>query len=280
MTIGERLEEARKRKGISIREAAEATKIRADYLMAMEDGSMTVPLPEIYRRGFLRNYAKFLRLDPDQILTDYETNNARLAQQAANQSHRGGGLRETFGRMELPGQEDVLAESEYTGRPRRQGEEEEDRSDAKEKKEDTSKSLPIPTSYLMAAVGVVAFVIVGILVWLIVLLSRGDSSPEVVSPPTTQGQSLGGGPRPLNSSPYATDSLIIRATDTVTLIVTNDTTGERLFRGTLLAGESTDPIPRNGPLQIRFTDGEALVLEYDGQQHTLQAGGRGYTTID
>ena len=30
-TIGERLEEARKRKGISIREASEATKIRSEY---------------------------------------------------------------------------------------------------------------------------------------------------------------------------------------------------------------------------------------------------------
>jgi cytoskeleton protein RodZ len=53
-TIGERLEEARKRKGISIREAAEATKIRGDYLHKYENNQFDIKLPEIYVRGFLR----------------------------------------------------------------------------------------------------------------------------------------------------------------------------------------------------------------------------------
>jgi len=36
MAIGQKLEEARNRKGISIREASESTKIRGDYLSAFE----------------------------------------------------------------------------------------------------------------------------------------------------------------------------------------------------------------------------------------------------
>ena len=36
MAIGQKLEEARNRKGISIREAEESTKIRGDYLSAFE----------------------------------------------------------------------------------------------------------------------------------------------------------------------------------------------------------------------------------------------------
>ena len=39
-SIGERLEEARKRKGISLREAAEATKIRSDFLGYIEQNKM------------------------------------------------------------------------------------------------------------------------------------------------------------------------------------------------------------------------------------------------
>ena len=61
-TIGERLEEARKRKGISIREAAEATKIRGDYLQKFESNQFDLNLAEIYVRGFLRGYAQFLKL--------------------------------------------------------------------------------------------------------------------------------------------------------------------------------------------------------------------------
>ena len=100
MTIGERLEEARKRRGVSIREAAEATKIRSDYLMAMEDSSMDIPLPEIYVRGFLQNYARFLKLDPEQLLTDYNAH--RLRKSGGSSSNR-----PNFGRVELPEDEDA-----------------------------------------------------------------------------------------------------------------------------------------------------------------------------
>src|SRR5207237_4857389 len=70
-TIGERLEEARKKKGISIREAAEATKIRGDYLQKFESNQFDIGLTEIYTRGFLRNYANFLKVPSDRVLNDY-----------------------------------------------------------------------------------------------------------------------------------------------------------------------------------------------------------------
>lgn len=70
-SIGERLEEARKKKGISIREAAEATKIRGDYLSQFENNRFDINLTEIYVRGFLRSYATYLKLSGDKILNDY-----------------------------------------------------------------------------------------------------------------------------------------------------------------------------------------------------------------
>lgn len=70
-TIGERLEEARKKKGVSIREAAEATKIRGDYLQKFESNHFDIGLTEIYTRGFLRTYASFLKLPSDRIMSDY-----------------------------------------------------------------------------------------------------------------------------------------------------------------------------------------------------------------
>ena len=72
-TIGERLEEARKRKGISIREASEATKIRSEYLHKLESNSFDLGLPEIYIRGFLRNYAVYLKLNGDKLVADYKS---------------------------------------------------------------------------------------------------------------------------------------------------------------------------------------------------------------
>ena len=78
-TIGERLEEARKRKGISLREAAEVTKIRSDYLGYLEQNKFDFDLPEIYRSGFIKNYARYLKLDPEKILTDYNTQRLGMA---------------------------------------------------------------------------------------------------------------------------------------------------------------------------------------------------------
>jgi cytoskeleton protein RodZ len=94
-TIGERLEEARKRKGISIREAAETTKIRGDYLQKFEANSFDVDLPPLYVRGFLRSYARYLELDPDRLVSDFDALNGREGKPARREN------REVFGRVDF-----------------------------------------------------------------------------------------------------------------------------------------------------------------------------------
>ncbi|HEY5552088.1 MAG TPA: helix-turn-helix domain-containing protein, partial [Opitutaceae bacterium] len=93
-TIGERLEEARKRKGISIREAAEATKIRSEYLHKFEGNSFDLNLPDIYLRGFLRSYAQYLKLNADKIVTDYNGLGLGIGGREAKRD-----TREIFGRI-------------------------------------------------------------------------------------------------------------------------------------------------------------------------------------
>jgi cytoskeleton protein RodZ len=73
MAIGQKLEEARNRKGISIREASESTKIRGDYLTSFESGNFDLRLPEVYLRGFIRVYARFLGIDPESAVSDLNT---------------------------------------------------------------------------------------------------------------------------------------------------------------------------------------------------------------
>lgn len=70
MAIGQKLEEARNRKGISIREASESTKIRGDFLTSFESGNFDINLPEVYLRGFIRVYARFLGIDPESAVSD------------------------------------------------------------------------------------------------------------------------------------------------------------------------------------------------------------------
>ena len=72
MAIGQKLEEARNRKGISIREASESTKIRGNYLSAFEAGNFDLSIPDVYLRGFVKLYARFLDLDQEATVSDLD----------------------------------------------------------------------------------------------------------------------------------------------------------------------------------------------------------------
>jgi cytoskeleton protein RodZ len=72
--LGEMLKSAREAQGLSLEDAAQATHIRQHLLLAMEaENFKKFPSPVI-ARGMIRNYAKFLRLDPIEALTLYDGN--------------------------------------------------------------------------------------------------------------------------------------------------------------------------------------------------------------
>ena len=73
-SLGERLQEARQRLGVTTREAADVTKIRSDFLQAMEANQFeSIPLGDVYKRGFTKIYAKYLRLDEEKAVADFNT---------------------------------------------------------------------------------------------------------------------------------------------------------------------------------------------------------------
>jgi hypothetical protein len=71
LQIGDTLREARRRRGLDLHACEAGTKIRAKYLVALEEEQFEI-LPEpAYVRGFLRTYADFLELDPRPLLEEY-----------------------------------------------------------------------------------------------------------------------------------------------------------------------------------------------------------------
>jgi len=63
--------EARTESGKSIEDAVKETKIAKKYLLAIENENFDVFPGETYLLGFLRNYAQFLGLDPDEMVLKY-----------------------------------------------------------------------------------------------------------------------------------------------------------------------------------------------------------------
>ena len=75
--LGEQLRAQRERKNITLEQAAGDTRIREKFLKALEDGDYrTLPGP-VYTRGFLRNYAEYLDLETDELLTLYHHESGR-----------------------------------------------------------------------------------------------------------------------------------------------------------------------------------------------------------
>src|ERR1700693_3558179 len=68
MTLGEVLAAKRGERGLTIEQAAAATRIRAHYLSALESNEMERLAAPVYANGPLRPYARFLGLDPDPLV--------------------------------------------------------------------------------------------------------------------------------------------------------------------------------------------------------------------
>lgn len=74
-TIGELLKEKREARELSYRQISEIIKIRPEYLEALEKGNYKVFVSEVYVKGFLKNYAKFLGIDQEKALALYRREN-------------------------------------------------------------------------------------------------------------------------------------------------------------------------------------------------------------
>jgi transcriptional regulator with XRE-family HTH domain len=67
--LGTALRRARRRRHVSLEQASRQTRISERYLRALERGAPLEDFPApMFARAFLREYAKFLRLDPDPLL--------------------------------------------------------------------------------------------------------------------------------------------------------------------------------------------------------------------
>lgn len=264
-TIGERLEEARKRKGISIREAAEATRIRGDYLHKFESNQFDINLPEIYVRGFLRTYAGYLKLPVDKISADY--NALGLGQPKPK-----GLNREIYGRMELsvasskdPG---AAPEPAAPGSAAQQPAADQGPRNPATFVPPRSSGLQIDRDLLIKGAGLVvgAIVLIGIIIWGVSALTSSDRTP---APSVTK-------------SGNEQRVLTLVALNAIEVRVVNrnpdGTDGAEIFSGTLARGQS-QVIPWPNEIFIWANALQNLEIEFKGERHATGQTGAGRVRI-
>src|SRR2546426_6975146 len=70
-SFGEELRREREIRGISLKEISDATKISKRFLEAIErNDHRTLPAP-VFTRGFVREYARYLGLNAEEMVTRY-----------------------------------------------------------------------------------------------------------------------------------------------------------------------------------------------------------------
>ena len=71
--VGSALRAVREGRGLTLDEAARDTRVRRDFLEAIEDEAFERMLGDVHVRGCLRTYASYLRLSPDKVVALYES---------------------------------------------------------------------------------------------------------------------------------------------------------------------------------------------------------------
>ncbi len=76
MKVGQYLKSKREEQKVALEAVARVTRITLTYLQYLERDELHRHVAEIFLHGYLRSYAKFLRLDPDEILSMHQSSMA------------------------------------------------------------------------------------------------------------------------------------------------------------------------------------------------------------
>lgn len=256
-TIGERLEEARKKKGISIREAAESTKIRGDYLQKFETNHFDIGLTEIYTRGFLRTYANFLKLPADRILNDYATlGRGEVRPRQPN--------REVYGRMDV-----TVASNEPASEPAAPAADGQpaDAGSSRPPQARSRSATSLPSGPDPAVVfryikwgGIIVIILISLLIIKSMFSDRPTTAARpAVSPVTAAGPTRAPGERSMTL--HALDVVLVRVNRKL-----GDAEGEELFNSTMRRGQQ-HTVNFTGAIYISFSAGENLEIEINGKRY-------------
>jgi cytoskeleton protein RodZ len=69
--LGERFRAAREARGLTLSDVSDQLRIRAVYLAAIEEENWSAIGAAVYARGFLRTYARFLGLEPEESVAAF-----------------------------------------------------------------------------------------------------------------------------------------------------------------------------------------------------------------
>ncbi len=86
-TFGDKLKKAREEAGLTRQRVAQLLNIQIKYLERFEEEEIEKLPADVYAKGFLRKYAKILRWEADELISEFEKE-TKLVQSAKEKNHR------------------------------------------------------------------------------------------------------------------------------------------------------------------------------------------------
>jgi cytoskeletal protein RodZ len=257
-TIGEKIEETRKRKGISLSEAAEATKIRRDFLLNIESNQYDYDLPEIYKRGFIKNYAKYLKLNADKVLSQYQEQQITQSRRSKKVNSDLFGTNTDLAQTSTPDTLDPLLEKPSLGKINLNKP-----SEPKDETPVNEEGLSNKDLYIKTAiVGISTLLFVFGIIWLIQTVSQSMNSnndPIANSGSTTSATSVIQTNEVKQTAEYPIKEITLKASGTVYIQIRQKIDNKVLLAKQLIEGE-IQTIKRRGPVDVAFTKGNFITL--------------------
>lgn len=239
-TVGEILRSERENKGLTIKDVEKATSIRALYLEAIEADNYSVIPGEVYLKGFIRNYANYLKLDAQSIMDLYRQTKAATT-------------------LEVVSENDIKNEQPSTVRPA-----------------DGSANGRGKTNKLIIA-GVAGIILIGSLWW---GLGNHNAQPQQAPDPKPAPMAPVVPSQPSVPSPPLNDKSVAQAkpilvtakyTDSCWTLVTAD--GKEIFEGIPKIGD-TLTWEAQGNLSVQLGNASGVEIMYNGQS-LGKMGGKG-----
>lgn len=246
-TIGERLQQARQRMGLSLDEVAEKIKIRKDILFKFESNEFSTRLPQIYSRGFFISYVKFLKLNDVTFLAEYEA-----IMGPAERSI-------TLGHLQIEPHEEKI----------------EDEPQMEELNPDEGGSAKfVKPIFQFIYFKWLILLVVGCFLGLVIYCfwpKKVDEFPAIAEPVENIFEE--------KAEKILSEEITLVALDTVQVFVRQESDKRRLFSGTLNKGER-QIVSKEDVLQISYSEGNNLRIERsDGTAIHPQKAGRGWIRI-
>ena len=229
--LGAKLKAAREAKELSLRDVADATRLRIHVLENMEKGAFDYDLPDIYKRGFLRIYAAFLKFNVDDIMREYNT---AMAMRSPDDSGRRPVLVEV--------EEEIPQVTNF-----------EDSQDVQSNEIDmTSKYIKLGGAFVLAILAIIVVVMIASS-----LTKDEPANKEETQPPATATSSI-------NEVSVSPVKLIVTAFGDTYLTISKTASKEVVFTGTLKNGMVKD-FALEETLFVRVADASKIKLERGGE---------------